>query len=193
MTRARFSGKKGSFEPSCEVGYFPGCFFVWITVGNIPAFTSPNSMVLVCTEKPDGSTNMCTLAWWTIASTNPGKVMFSLNKGAYTLELLAEKKEVVIAVPGVELTGALIGCGTCSGRDTDKAAKVGLTMQDIEGTNIKAPVPCKMLIHATVAQTMDADDHVVHLCDVKGVYGDENVDAVYGWKGYAEFAAAQQK
>ena len=29
-----------------------------ITVGNIPAFTSPNSMVLVCTEKPDGSTNM---------------------------------------------------------------------------------------------------------------------------------------
>ena len=81
----------------------------------------------------------------------------------------------------------------CSGRDTDKAAKVGLTMQEVEGTNIKAPVPCKLLIHATVAQTMDADDHVVHLCDVKGVYGDEDVNAVFGWKGYAEFAAAQQK
>ena len=82
---------------------------------------------------------------------------------------------------------------TCSGRDTDKATKVGLTMQEVEGTNIKAPVPCKLLIHATVAQTMDADDHVVHLCDVKGVYGDEDVDAVFGWKGYAELAAAQQK
>ena len=68
-----------------------------------------------------------------------------------------------------------------------------MTMQEVEGTNIKAPVPCKLLIHATVAQTMDADDHVVHLCDVKGVYGDEDVDAVFGWKGYAEFAAAQQK
>ena len=119
--------------------------------------------------------------------------MFSLNKGAYSIELLAEKKEVVLAIPGVELTDALIGCGTCSGRDTDKAAKVGLTMQEVEGTNIKAPVPCKLYIHATVAQTMDADDHVVHLCDVKGVYGDEDVDAVFGWKGYAEFAAAQQK
>ena len=106
------------------------------------------------------------------------------------LELILE---VVLAIPGVELTGALIGCGTCSGRDTDKAAKVGLTMQEVEGTNIKAPVPCKLLIHATVAQTMDADDHVVHLCDVKGVYGDEDVNAVFGWKGYAEFAAAQQK
>ena len=59
-----------------------------VTIGNIPAFTSPNSMVLICTEKPDGSTNMATLAWWTIASTNPGKIMFAINKGAYTLELL---------------------------------------------------------------------------------------------------------
>lgn len=164
-----------------------------INISNAPAYTSPNSMTLICTEKPDGSTNLATLAFWAFASTNPGKIMFSLNKGAYSLELLAEKKEVVLAIPGVELTGALIGCGTCSGRDTDKAAKVGLTMQEVEGTNIKAPVPCKLLIHATVAQTMDADDHVVHLCDVKGVYGDEDVDAVFGWKGYAEFAAAQQK
>ena len=136
-----------------------------INISNAPAYTSPNSMTLICTEKPDGSTNLATLAFWAFASTNPG----------------------------VELTDALIGCGTCSGRDTDKAAKVGLTMQEVEGTNIKAPVPCKLYIHATVAQTMDADDHVVHLCDVKGVYGDEDVDAVFGWKGYAEFAAAQQK
>ena len=134
-----------------------------INISNAPAYTSPNSMTLICTEKPDGSTNLATLAFWAFASTNPGKIMFSLNKGAYSLELLAEKKEVVLAIPGVELTGALIGCGTCSGRDTDKAAKVGLTMQEVEGTNIKAPVPCKLLIHATVAQTMDADDHVVHL------------------------------
>ena len=145
-----------------------------INIGNAPAYTSPNSMTLICTEKPDGSTNLATLAFWAFASTNPGKIMFSLNKGAYSLELLAEKKEAVLAIPGVELTGAL-------------------TMQEVEGTNIKAPVPCKLLIHATVAQTMDADDHVVHLCDVKGVYGDEDVDAVFGWKGYAEFAAAQQK
>ena len=105
-----------------------------VTIGNIPAFTSPNSMVLICTEKPDGSTNMATLAWWTIASTNPGKIMFAINKGAYTLELLAQNKEVVVAVPGVELTPALIGCGTCSGRDTDKAVKCQLTMQEIAVT-----------------------------------------------------------
>ena len=100
-----------------------------INISNAPAYTSPNSMTLICTEKPDGSTNLATLAFWAFASTNPGKIMFSLNKGAYSLELLAEKKEVVLAIPGVELTGALIGCGTCSGRDTDKAARVYLKTQ----------------------------------------------------------------
>ncbi|HIS80729.1 MAG TPA: flavin reductase family protein [Candidatus Scatomonas merdavium] len=166
---------------------------VKISIDHAPAYTSPNSMTLICTEKPDGSTNLATLAFWAFASTNPGKIMFSLNKGAYSLELLAGEKEVVLAVPGIELAGALIGCGTCSGRDTDKIAKVGLTMQEVEGTNIKAPVPCRLLIHAAVAETMDADDHVVHLCDVKSVYGDEDVAAVFGWKGYAEFAAAQKR
>ncbi|MDO5147634.1 MAG: flavin reductase [Eubacteriales bacterium] len=122
-----------------------------IKFSNAPAFTSPNSMTLICTEKPDGTTNLATLAFWAFASTNPGKIMFSLNKGAYSLELLAEKKEVVLAIPSVELTGTLIGCGTCSGRDTDKAAQIGLNMQDVEGTKIKAPAPCKLLIHATVA------------------------------------------
>ena len=50
-----------------------------IDIGNAPAYTSPNSMTLICTEKPDGSTNLATLAFWAFASTNPGKIMFSLN------------------------------------------------------------------------------------------------------------------
>ena len=53
-----------------------------INISNAPAYTSPNSMTLICTEKPDGSTNLATLAFWAFASTNPGKIMFSLNKGA---------------------------------------------------------------------------------------------------------------
>ena len=118
-----------------------------IDISNAPAYTSPNSMTLLCTEKPDGSTNLATLAFWAFASTNPGKIMFSLNKGAYSLELLAEKKEVILAIPGVELTSALIGCGTCSGRDTDKASKVGLTMQEVEAqtSRLLFPANCSFM------------------------------------------------
>ena len=105
-----------------------------IKIAQAPVYTSPNPMTFICSKKADGKTNMATLAFWTYASTNPGKVVFSLNKGAYTLELLAKNNEVVIAVPGAELAGALIACGTSSGRDTDKVEKFNIAMQKLDGT-----------------------------------------------------------
>ena len=157
-----------------------------IKIAQAPVFTSPNPMTFICSKKADGKTNMATLAFWTYASTNPGKVVFSLNKGAYTLELLAKNKEVVIAVPGVSLTDALIACGTSSGRATDKVEKFGIAMQKLAGTEIEIPEATRLAIVASVY-------HVLHICNVKNVYADESVEAVFGWKGYGEFAAAQKK
>ena len=69
----------------------------------------------------------------------PGRLYFLSNKGAYTLELLESNKEVVVAVPGMELVNALIGCGTSSGRDVNKVEKFGIPMRKVEGTRIEAP------------------------------------------------------
>ena len=164
-----------------------------IKIAQAPVFTSPNPMTFICSKKADGKTNMATIAFWTYASTNPGKVVFSLNKGAYTLELLAKNKEVVITIPGVSLAGALIDCGTSSGRDTDKVEKFGIEMQKLDGTEIEVPKDTRLSIVAEVCGTVDADDHVLHICYVKNVYADESIEAVFGWNGYAELAAAQKK
>ena len=48
-----------------------------IKIAQAPVFTSPNPMTFICSKKADGKTNMATLAFWTYASTNPGKVVFS--------------------------------------------------------------------------------------------------------------------
>ena len=154
---------------------------------------SPNPMIFICTQKPTGKMNMATLAFWTYASTNPGKVVFSLNKGAYTLELLAKNKEVVITILGISFAGTLIACGTSSGRDTDKVEKFGIEMQKLDGTDIEVPKDTRLAIVAEVCGTVDADDHVLHICNVKNVYADESVEAVFGWNGYAELAAARKK
>ena len=164
-----------------------------IKMGKAPVFTSPNPMTFICTRKPDGATNLATLAFWNFASTAPGKIMFSLNKGAYSLELLSKNKEVVLALPGASLTGALIGCGTTSGRDKDKVFEQKIAMQKLEGTEIMAPEESRLVIHAAVVETVDADDHIIHVCDVRGVYADETIDAVFGWNGFAEIAPAQKK
>ena len=164
-----------------------------IKIAQAPVFTSPNPMTFICSKKANGKMNMATLAFWTYASTNPGKIVFSLNKEAYTLELLAKNKEVVIAVPGVSLAGALIACGTSSGRDTDKVEKFGIEMQKLDGTDIEVPKDTRLAIVADVCETVDANDHVLHICNVKNVFADESVEAVFGWNGYAELAAAQKK
>lgn len=140
-----------------------------IKIAQAPLYTSPNPMTFICSKKANGKTNMATLAFWTYASTNPGKVVFSLNKGAYTLELLAKNNEVVIAVPGAELAGALIACGTSSGRDTDKVEKFNIAMQKLDGTEICVPELTRLAIVAKVNSTVDADDHILHICDVTTV------------------------
>ena len=151
-----------------ELNKFKEIIMNQIKIAQAPLYTSPNPMTFICSKKANGKTNMATLAFWTYASTNPGKVVFSLNKGAYTLELLAKNNEVVIAVPGAELAGALIACGT-------------------------VPELTRLAIVAKVNSTVDADDHILHICDVTTVYADDSVEAVFGWNGYAELAPAQKK
>ena len=47
-----------------------------ISIANAPAFTSPNSMTLICTEKPDGSTNLATLAFGPLLPPIPERSCF---------------------------------------------------------------------------------------------------------------------
>ena len=58
----------------------------------------------------------------------------------------------------------------------------------------QAPVyTSRIAIVAKVNSTVDADDHVLHICDVTTVYADNSVEAIFGWNGYAELAPAQKK
>lgn len=163
-----------------------------IKIAQAPVFSSPNPMTFICSQKEDGKTNMATLAFWTFASTNPGKIIFSLNKGAYTLELLKKNSEVVVALPGIEIADKLIACGTSSGRDTNKIEKFGIEMQKLDGTSISVPKHTRLAFVGSVCETLDADDHIVHLCDIRKVYVDESVDGTFGWNGYAEFSTAKK-
>lgn len=66
-------------------------------------------------------------------------------------------------------------------------------MQKLDGTEICVPELTRLAIVAKVNSTVDADDHILHICDVTTVYADDSVEAVFGWNGYAELAPAQKK
>lgn len=164
-----------------------------IEAATAPTMTSPNPMTLICCETPDGATNMATLAFWTYLSFDPGMMAFSLNKGSFTGECVRENGKVVLVVPGEELLPALISCGTSSGRDTNKVEKFGIAMEAVEGTSIQVPAHAKMAIVAHLRETVDASDHILHICEIDQVLADESEDALFSWNGYAEIAPARKK
>ena len=88
--------------------------------------TSPNPVTLVCTKKADGTTNLATVSWWTYLSFNPGMIGFAMMKPSYSGEMTRENKKVILTIPGEALAKEVMGCGTATGRTTDKAAKLGI-------------------------------------------------------------------
>ena len=123
-----------------------------IKLANASALTSPNPVVLVCTEKEDGSTNLATVSWWTYLSFHPEMVAYAMSKKSFSGERVRETKKVVLAVPGKEIAGAVMGCGSSSGRDTDKAAKFGVDLQALPGTEIQVPVHSRVAIECDLKE-----------------------------------------
>jgi flavin reductase (DIM6/NTAB) family NADH-FMN oxidoreductase RutF len=96
--------------------------------------TSPNPVTVVCTEKPDGSTNLATVSWWTYLSFNPNMIAFAMAKTSYSGERVRESKKVIVTIPGTEIAEAVMGCGSTTGRNTDKVAKFGIELAEVEGS-----------------------------------------------------------
>ena len=51
-----------------------------ITLPKASQLTSPNPVTVVCTQKPDGSTNLATVSWWTYLSYNPNMIAYAMPR-----------------------------------------------------------------------------------------------------------------
>ena len=153
--------------------------------------TSPNPVTLICTKKPDGSTNLATVSWWTYLSFNPGMIAYAMAKTSYSGERVRETKEVILTIPGTEIAKAVMGCGTASGRDTDKIEKNSIEMQDVPGSEIRVPVHSKVAIRCSLKEYHETGDHYLYICNVEDVLANEAEEALFAWNGYAELRPAK--
>ena len=162
---------------------------------NLPkasSLTSPNPVTLVCTQKPDGSTNLATVSWWTYLSFNPSMVAYAMAKTSYSGEMVRNTKKVILTIPGAPIKDAVMGCGMSTGRDTDKIAKLGVEMQNIPGSEIQIPMHSRVAIQCSLKEYHEVGDHYLYICDVEQVFADENEEALFAWKGYGAIATAIQ-
>ena len=102
------------------------------------AFTLMESgPVILMTTRDGQKNNIMTISWTMVVDFIP---RFALTTGAwnYSFAALRKHRECVIAIPTVDMLDTVVGIGTCSGSDTDKFAKFGLTPE--KGKIVKAPL-----------------------------------------------------
>jgi len=102
------------------------------------AFTliEPGPVVLVTTSDGENN-NIMTISWTMVVDFTP---LFAITTGPWnhSYSALQKYRECVVAVPTVDLIDKVVGVGTCSGSDTDKFEKFGLT--PLKGKHVRSPL-----------------------------------------------------
>ena len=82
-----------------------------INIGQATALTSPDPLVLVCTQKEDGSLNMAPVSFFMYASFNPPMLVFGMGKAANSGENIRRTGKAVLATPGISLKDTVMAYG----------------------------------------------------------------------------------
>ena len=102
------------------------------------AFTLMESGPVVFITTNDGEkNNIMTISWTMVMGFTP---IFAITTGPwnYSYATLRKYRECVISIPTVDLIDQVVGVGTCSGADTDKFIKFGLTPE--KGKHVRSPL-----------------------------------------------------
>jgi flavin reductase (DIM6/NTAB) family NADH-FMN oxidoreductase RutF len=125
------------------------------------AFTliEPGPVVFITTN--DGSkSNIMTISWTMVMDFTP---VFAITTGPwnYSYAALRETGECVIAIPTVDMIDQVVGVGMCSGADTDKFEKFGLTPVKVELLGAPLIKECLANIECKVVDIIEKHNIIV--------------------------------
>ena len=66
-------------------------------------------------------------------------------------------------------------------------------MVDVENSSIKIPKDTKVAFVAALKETLEVGDHILHICNIEKILGDENKVGLFAWNGFGKAAPAQEK
>lgn len=113
----------------------------------------PGPVVFVTTCE-NGRKNIMTLSWHMVMDFTP-RIALTTGAWNYSYHALIHTKECVLAVPTVDLAEKTVAIGDCSGKNTDKFKKFGLT--PLPAASVKAPLvsECLACIECRVADYLE--------------------------------------
>jgi len=141
--------------------------------------TAPQPVAFICTPRPDGSTNLAPVAWWTFLESEPPMMGFSMAKESYTCEILSasESGKVAICLPSEVIADEVLKCGSVSGREADKAKEYAIELTG-DG-ELKYPIHSKLVYLCHVSQKVIVGDCVFFVCTIDEILLDESKKHIY--------------
>lgn len=153
-------------------------------------FTSPNPLTLICSQNEDGTTNLAPICFVSYLSFNPPIVGFATGKQSHTGKRVRETGKVIVTIPGESLAQTVMACGSSTGAAINKVAENHIEMTCVEGSDIQIPADTRLAMVATLQQSVEVGDHILHICQVDKFLGDEGKKGLYAWNGFGKVAPA---
>ena len=113
--------------------------------------------------------NLITIAWAGNVCSDPPMLSISVRPERYSYEIIRTIGEFVVNVPSLKLARAVDWCGVVSGRDEDKFAGAGLTVQ--KALKVQAPIvsECPINIECIVKKSLELGSHTLFIAEVVAV------------------------
>ena len=123
-------------------------------------YTSPNPLTLICSQNEDGTTNLAPICFVSYLSFNPPMVGFATGKQSHTGKRVRETSKVIVTVPGENLAGVVMACGSSTGAKVNKVAENNIEMKSVEDSDIQIPADTKLAMVATLQEAVEVGDHI---------------------------------
>ena len=140
----------------------------------------PEQVVLAITKSKDGRVNVMAIGWVCIVSDEPPMFLLGIDDPAYTLELIRENREFVIAYPGKSMAKETLYFGTVHGHDIDKGKVSGLKFEPASTVDVPLlsdavanfecrlvteyrPGNCPLVVGEVVTSHVNTDESVLRL------------------------------
>jgi flavin reductase (DIM6/NTAB) family NADH-FMN oxidoreductase RutF len=151
--------------------------------------------LLLAAGEPSKPTNAMTIGWGNLGVVWGRKIWVVLVRPSrFTYKLIEEAGDFTVNVPSKDLAGAVAYCGSHSGRDEDKLAKLGLSVA--EGQKVSSGVvnecpinyECRVMGKSDIVPGMldgavkdeyygDGDYHRVYFGEIVACYADRKAAA----------------
>lgn len=120
------------------------------------------------------------VAWVNVIASTPPTIAMGLRESRHTLELLRKTQSFTVNIPRASQAAIVDFCGLASGRNVDKFARCGLTLE--ASSMVQAPIITELPynIECRVTREVEVGSYCLVLGEIVEVHADEDVLAAPG-------------